>query len=506
MGTHPHRITLGLLAALCLGLVSFQAALAAQPAAAATVVNAASYGEVVAPGSIAALFSSNMTSAEPQGASAFPLPTTLAGLSVTVGGIPAPLFYASAGQINLQVPGALAAGAAAVQVFAAGIAAPVATGTVNIAESAPGVFTLDLSGGNQATALNADYSLNADFDARPGSRPELTGQYVTIYATGLGRTNPLVADGQPASAAPLPVSDGVTTVTIGGVNAQVLYSGLAPGYVGLWQINAVLPGSLPTNLATSLRIELKGRQSQASTLAVANRSEFGELTGVVVNALDGAPVSGAGLALQPQGGGKTRAAVSDLQGRYRFYVIAAGAYNLSAAAAGFIPASEPVAVAGGGETQAAALALTAPLAAGQYRVVVTWANEGDFDAHLTGPQTGQTRFHVWWNGETAPPAAQIDRDDLTGAGPETITFTPQPAGIYRFSVQNYTSRDVDGSLGFAAAKVLVRVYAGAQQVALFAAPSGGGTLWKVFELSQGALVPVNQLADEPDPSNIRLSY
>jgi uncharacterized protein (TIGR03437 family) len=55
----------------------------------------------------------------------------------------------------------------------------------------------------------------------------------------------------------------------------VLFSGLAPSFVGLWQINAVLPTSLPTNLATNLTVELKGKNSFTTTLAVANKEDFG---------------------------------------------------------------------------------------------------------------------------------------------------------------------------------------------------------------------------------------
>jgi hypothetical protein len=101
--------------------------------------------------------------------------------------------------------------------------------------------------------------------------------------------------------------------------------------------------------------------------------------------------------------------------------------------------------------------------------------------------------------------AQFDRDDLTGIGPETLTFTPQ-AGVYRFSVQNYSNRDLNGSMGFTLAKVSVKVYAGNQQVALVTPPGGGGTLWKVFELNGGQLSVINQLSDEPDPSNIKALF
>jgi hypothetical protein len=306
------------------------------------------------------------------------------------------------------------------------------------------------------------------------------------------------------------VATGTTTVAVdggqGAVAAQVLYSGLAPGFVGLWQINLLLPASLPTNLKTSVRVDLKGRQSKSGpTIAVANRNEFGNVTGVVVSALTGNAIGGAGLSMPV--GNKTRNVTTDGQGRYNFYIITPGSYTLTASAAGYLSATQGATIAGGQTATLAPIALTAPLATGQYRVVVTWQNLIDLDAHLTGPASS-SRFHVWWNGETnltTPATAQFDRDDLTGSGPETVTFTA-PSGLYRFSVQDYTNRDTDGSTGIAQAGVIVRVFNGNQQVALFTAPSGGGTLWRVFEINNGTLTAINALTNEPDPSNIKVSF
>lgn len=496
---------------LSFALLSLQSApetQAGQTIGTVALVNAASYDTVVAPGSIGALFGSNLTSQQAQAATALPLPTTLAGVTVKINGIAAPLFYVSALQINLQIPSGVNVGTAAVEVFNMGSSTPIATGSVTVADAAPGIFTVDASGRNQAAALNSDYSINADFDRFPGSRPEASGNYVIIYATGIGASNPQVADGQGAPSSPLAVASSPTTVTIGGITAQVLYSGLAPGFVGLWQINAVLPESLPTNLATSLRVELRSRQSLETTLAVANKNEFGNVTGSVVNALTGSPLGGANLSLQPTGNGKTRNVTTDAQGRYSIYIITPGSYNLSASAAGFITATQGATVTGGETTALAPIALTPPLASDQYRVVITWQSAMDFDAHLTGPAANNLRFHVWWNETTnlvSPITAQLDRDDLTGAGPETITFT-QAGGPYRFSLHNYTERDALSSTSLAKAGVIVRLFNGTQQIALYTAPDGGGTLWKVFELNNGQLTFINELSYEVDSSNIKSSF
>jgi uncharacterized protein (TIGR03437 family) len=492
---------------LCAAATSFnQTTKASRPTAPVALVNAASYEATVAPGSIGALFGAGMAT-QTAIAPSLPLPTTLAGVTVKLNGLNAPLFFVSPNQINLQVPGGVAAGTANIEVFNTGSTTAVGTGAVNVAESSPGIFTIDLSGKNQAVALNSDFSRNGDFDQLPGSRPEVTGNVVVIYATGVGNTIPLVADGQPAPGNPLAQAIGATNVTIGGVAAQVQFSGLVPGFVGLWQINAVIPASLPTDANAPLTVELKGRQNSSTTLAIANRNEFGAVTGAVLNAITGSPLTNANITLQPTSNGKTRTATTDASGKFNLYVINPGNYNLSAAATGFITASQAATITGG-QTNAATFALTAPLSAGQYRVIVTWQSQVDLDAHLTGPGADNSRFHVWWLETTDLLNPVTSRLDLDGAspGPETVTFTPNSTGTYRFSVHNYTNRDTNGHAGLSQSGVTVRIFTGNQQAQTLTAPGGGGTLWKVFEFSGGQLRVINQLGDEVDASNIKNSF
>lgn len=309
-------------------LLWLSSSLAAAPVA---VVNGASYEAAVAPGSIASLFGSDLTT-QTQAAITVPLPTTLADVQVKIDGRAAPVFYASPTQINLQIPSATTPGTATVEVFRNNLATPVATGTITVAAAAPGLFTFNAAGKGQTAALNADYSLNADFNLYPGSRPEAAGNYAILYATGLGNTNPLVADGQPAPATTLALGIGITSVTIGGLTAQVTYSGLAPGYVGLWQINVLLPETLPTNLATSLLVS-KGQASQGTaTLAIASKTAYGALTGKVTDALSGAVLGNATVSLTGQA---TRTATTNAQGEFSFSVLPVGSYQVQAAATGF---------------------------------------------------------------------------------------------------------------------------------------------------------------------------
>ncbi|MFN0107796.1 MAG: carboxypeptidase regulatory-like domain-containing protein [Blastocatellia bacterium] len=507
-----HRLSAFAIVAMCVAVFTVAtpttppAQASSRTAAPVALVNAASYEATVAPGSIAALFGASL-STQTVIASSLPLPKTLGGVTVKIGGIDAPLFFVSPNQINLQVPGGVAAGTAIIQVFNSGIAAAVGDGTIAVADASPGIFTLDVSGKNQAIAQNSDLSRNADFDKVPGARPEASGNVVVIYATGVGNTNPLVADGVAAPGSPLAQTTGATAVTIGGTPAEVLFSGLTPGFVGLWQINVILPANLPTNLATPMTVSLKGRQSLVTTLAVVNKNEFGAISGTVLNAATGAALANSAVTLQPTGSGKTRAATTDAAGKFGIYVINPGSYNLSVAANGFITVTQASTVAGG-QSQTANFALTPPMAAGQYRVIVTWANALDLDAHMTGPAAANSRFHVWWLEPTdllTPVTTMLDVDG-SSPGPETITFTPAANATYRFSIHNYTNRDTNGSNGIAQSAVVVRIYSGAQLTRTINAPTGGGTLWKVFEFTGGQFNVLNAMTDEPDSSNIRNSF
>jgi uncharacterized protein (TIGR03437 family) len=86
------------------------------------------------------------------------------------------------------------------------------------------------------------------------TNPVHRGDILTIYLTGLGATNPPVADGSPAPLDPLASTVVVPSVQIGGANLPVLFSGLVPGYVGLYVINASVPSSTPQGLSVPLTI------------------------------------------------------------------------------------------------------------------------------------------------------------------------------------------------------------------------------------------------------------
>jgi uncharacterized protein (TIGR03437 family) len=156
------------------------------------VVSAGSYAQPISPGSIAAIFGSNLATA-PLSALGSQLSTSLGGVSVTVNGVKAPLFFVSPGQINFQVPSSTLTrnGTSTIVVStSAGSSLPV---PVPLYASGPGAFTSDGSGCGQAAALNIASDGWASVNSPSNSAAP--GDYVSIFGTGFGAPVGAVPDG-----------------------------------------------------------------------------------------------------------------------------------------------------------------------------------------------------------------------------------------------------------------------------------------------------------------------
>src|ERR1700733_11623198 len=209
---------------------------------AASVVNAATfqYGPI-APGEIVSLFGSALGPPAP----AFLTLTnprlvanSLAGVRVYFNGILAPMLYASAGQVNVVVPYAVAGKSTAeLQLEYLGVMSnPV---VLQVAPTAPGVFSITGSGHGAGAVLNA-----SDGTVNSAANPAALGDWVSIYATGAGITTPASVDGF-VSSAPLPLPAAQVSVTMGGLPCQLNFIGSAPSLVsGVLQINAQVPSGL----------------------------------------------------------------------------------------------------------------------------------------------------------------------------------------------------------------------------------------------------------------------
>ncbi|MFB3827278.1 MAG: hypothetical protein ACE15B_10940 [Bryobacteraceae bacterium] len=178
-------------------------------------------------------------------ANPLPMPTELADIQVLVNDQPAPLFFVSPGQINLLVPSSSpTSGTAEFQVLRKSTGQILGSAPVAMNIASPALFTMNSTGSGQVAALNEDGSVNSP------TNPAARGSVIALFGTGQGPVAGGPPDGEPAPG-PVSTSDN-PRVFIGscyvdepqcmdGEGNQLIYSGLAPGLVGVWQINVRIP-------------------------------------------------------------------------------------------------------------------------------------------------------------------------------------------------------------------------------------------------------------------------
>jgi uncharacterized protein (TIGR03437 family) len=232
-------------------------ALSSRPTiAAGAIVSAASFTAPVAPGGLFSIFGRNLATSATSSLDV-PWPTKLAGTSLKVNGIDAPLYFVSDKQINAQLPFETPAGSALVSVTnSLGASDSV---IVNVVPAAIGIFVYP--GTNRAIAQNQDFTLNSL------TNPESAGRVVVVYLTGQGAVSPAVPTGQPAPLDVLSMASQPFSATIGGMDAPVLFLGLVPGYIGLAQANILIPSGAPTG-DVPLIVNVGGQPGNTTVISV----------------------------------------------------------------------------------------------------------------------------------------------------------------------------------------------------------------------------------------------
>jgi uncharacterized protein (TIGR03437 family) len=234
---------------------------------AAGVVSSADYlGGSVAPGELITMFGSGMgpsTLAGLQLDGNGNVAKSLAGVQVIFDGTPAPLIYVSSTQLSAAVPYEVAGQTSTkIQVQYQGRSSNIISAPV--ASAAPGIYTLNASGGGGGAVINSDGTINSP------TNPAKAGSYISVYATGEGQTNPPGVDGV-LDGFPAPTPAQIVTATVGGANAPVLYAGGVPSLVaGVLQLNLQLPAGVSGN-AVPLLINIGGATSQTGvTVAISS--------------------------------------------------------------------------------------------------------------------------------------------------------------------------------------------------------------------------------------------
>jgi len=198
------------------------------------VVNAADYTQPVAPGGLITLFGENLSPVN-QASSQIPLPTALGDSCLTVNGQPMPILFVSPNQINAQLPFSVDGNVTLVLHTPGGVSDYY---YLTILPAAPSVFRSGVAGElrNLPTIVRAKNNQLVTL-----SNPVHPGDDLVIYLTGMGRTSPPVEAGVPAPVDPLAWVVTQPTVTLAGEPLPVRYAGLAPGWVGVYQINVHVP-------------------------------------------------------------------------------------------------------------------------------------------------------------------------------------------------------------------------------------------------------------------------
>jgi uncharacterized protein (TIGR03437 family) len=203
------------------------------------VVNGASFapaGNSITPGEFIALFGTGL--AKSLQVASPPYPPTLNGVTVQINGKPAPIYFVSTGQINCLVPYGVTGTTATITVTNGTASNAV---TVPLAPTAPGMFSINQSGGGVGAILHSDFSRVS------ATSPAVGGETVLLFLTGMGPVDQPVVDG----AAPAQLTNTISrpVVLIGGLQATVLFSGLSPQFPGLYQMNVTLP-AFPSGQST----------------------------------------------------------------------------------------------------------------------------------------------------------------------------------------------------------------------------------------------------------------
>jgi len=218
-------------------------------------VNAASYVDDggCSPGAVATFLGEGFANSAPKSAATSPIPTKVNGVRVKANSAYIPVYYASETQINVQCPQLIPGNPLTLTVESTtGTSSPLST---KVQYATPGIFSLDGSGQGQGAILLANSSAVAmpHTDGIP-SHPAQPGAFISIYATGLGPVGIDLPAGQPAPTNVAVPTTAVVDVIIDGLKADVAFAGLAPGFTGLFQVNAKVPASIHASDVVSVQI------------------------------------------------------------------------------------------------------------------------------------------------------------------------------------------------------------------------------------------------------------
>lgn len=239
----------------------------------AGVVNAASsapFTAGIAPGEFLTLYGTALSSGTAL-TGRIPFPTLLGGVQVLVNGVAAPMNYVSPGQVSFLVPYGTQGPVASFQVVSNGKSSNIVTSFVNTGSA--GLFTNPPGGTSQAAAVHVDGSLVSE------ENPAQVGETLQFFAAGLGPVSPSISDGAAGPVGTLSRTTDTIQAYIDGQPATVSYSGLAPYFVGLYQLNAMVPAGIHSG---DVFVDVQGTDSYSSQAYIPVSSGSGAMNQTAV--------------------------------------------------------------------------------------------------------------------------------------------------------------------------------------------------------------------------------
>ncbi len=234
-----------------------------------------------------------------------------------------------------------------------------------------------------------------------------------------------------------------------------------------------------------------------------SEGEIGTSSGTIHNALTGGTVEGVSLTVRKgwnnlSTGDVVSTIVTDENGCYSV-TLPIGNYTLYAEKPGFVAVSFNIVVQTVATNNQNA-SITPIISGDKFRVVLTWGlDPRDLDSHMEGTLSNGGKFHVFYGSKSAfdgeVEVCNLDVDDVTSYGPETITLNATNSTPYYYYIHRFAG---SGSIATSSAKIML--YQGENLVATFNVPTdlGSDDYWNVFAISNGELVIKNTMTSSPD--------
>jgi uncharacterized protein (TIGR03437 family) len=225
------------------------------------IVSNADFASAPALGLLVSIFGNGLADGA-LGDTGAPLPQQLGSTSVVLSGVELPLLYVSNTQVNVAIPFNIQTNTSQQLVVLRGNAVSVPV-SLAVFASEPSILSASGSGSGQGLIFNAITGTRSDTNTPAGA-----GDYLVMYALGLGAVTPALAIGNGTPSSPYEYAVAPVTVTIGGVPATVLFAGLTPGYVGLYQVNVMMPAGVTPGSQVSVTASVAGK-SGAGNITIA---------------------------------------------------------------------------------------------------------------------------------------------------------------------------------------------------------------------------------------------